>query len=159
MNNQLYFGINGQPLEKNNLSNINNNKRVIHRKPVMRKVNDTPSLKNVVNNNKINSPTLIPGLSCNLYCVPLLILVLIVSVCIISSLCLDVFKNKKMTLNILWGVLVNIVVVVVYFILCQKCQNNNVVVKVLVNDLLPWVVYLLLIGVILLYISNRVITK
>ena len=159
MNTQLYYGLNGNPLNKDNSASVNVNKNVIHRQPNIVKVNDKPTLKNVVNTNVVSSPSVIPGLSCNLYCVPLLILVILVTSCVLCSLCLDVFKNKKMTLNILWGVIVNIVVVVVYFSLCQNCQNSNMVVRLLVNDILPWVIYVLLIGVLFLYISNRVIKK
>jgi hypothetical protein len=159
MNNNLFHGYNGQPLDKDNFGAANNGKPVIHREANIPIIDDTPSLKNIVNNNALVSSSLIPGLSCNLYCVPLLILVIVVTVSVLCSLCIDVFKNKKMTLNILWGVVVNIIVVIVYFSLCQKCRNDNVIVQIIVKDILPWVIYVLLIGVLFLYISNRVIKK
>lgn len=97
--------------------------------------------------------------SCNTYCVPLLVLVCIVTVSILGSLCCDIFKNKKMNINIVLGCAINIVAVLIYFSLCQTCRNENTFVQLIVSDILPWVIYALLIGLVFLYICNRVIKK
>ena len=163
MSQQLYFGMNGKPLNSNNYSKPDLNKRVIQRQPNIPNINDKPNMNLIHNNNKVNNGllnmNLINNIPCNIYCIPLLILVIIITVSIVSSLCVDVFKNNKITLNILIGVIVNIAVVVVYTWLCSSCRNNNVIVQIIVNDIMPWVIYVLLIGLIFLYISNRVIKK
>jgi hypothetical protein len=158
MNTHLYYGYNGQPLNKNNLGPSNYEPPVIQRQPDIPDINDTPSLKNVVDSNLVN-PSLLSGLSCGVYCIPLLILVIVITSSIVCSLCVDIFKNKKITLNILLGVIVNLIVIVLYSWLCKTCDNQNTIVQIIVKDILPWVVYILLIGLVFLYISNRVIKR
>ena len=66
---------------------------------------------------------------------PLLILVVVITSSIVCSLCVDIFKNKKITLNILLGVIVNLIVIVLYTWLCKTCDNQNTIVQIIVQDI------------------------
>ena len=64
-----------------------------------------------------------------------------------------------MNMNIVLCCAINIVTVLIYTSLCQTCRNENSLVQLIVSDILPWVIYALLIGLVFLYICNRVIKK
>ena len=157
MNNKLYFGINGTPLNKNNYSQAGMPKKVIHRNTNIPDIDDTPSLENVVNTNVVHTKIL--GNQCTVTCIPLLILVVVISLSILCSLFCDIFKNKKLTLYTLFCVIGNISAVCIYTWLCNSCQLNGSVTQIITKSVLPWVIYVLLISLVFLYISNRVIKK
>ena len=127
------------------------------------RVNNTPVSKDVHSDNKVEkniiSDIFTSEVSCNTYCVPLLILVCIITVAVLGSLCCDIFKNKKMKMNIVIACGVNIAAVLIYYALCQTCRSENSIIQLIVSDILPWIIYALLIGLIFLYICNRVIKK
>jgi len=157
MDNKLYYSVNGTPLNQNNYSQPNIQKKVMYRKPNIPDIDDTPSIQNVVNSNVVNNNLL--NLPCNIYCTPLLVLVIVISLSLLCSLCCDIFKNKKLTIYTLYCVIVNVITVCIYTWLCKSCQLNNIIVKIVAKDILPWVIYVLLLCSVFLYISNRVIKK
>ena len=123
--------------------------------------NDTKVSKIVQSDNKVKK-NMFKNLfgstvSCNTYCVPLLVLVVIITVSILASLCTDIFKNKKVSIQILVACIINLVVVIAYYLLCQKCRNKNSMIQLIVSDVLPWLVYILIIGLVFLYILNKVV--
>lgn len=154
-----------------NSASINNNEKILKESILPEidpsdedyRANNTEVSRLVHSDNKVHrniiSDIFNSEVSCNTYCVPLLVLVCIVTVSILGSLCCDIFKNKKMNMNIILCCCINIVAVLIYFSLCQNCRNENSIVQLIVSDILPWVIYALLIGLVFLYICNRVIKK
>tara|TARA_A100001015_G_scaffold320612_1_gene447631 strand:+ start:3982 stop:4455 length:474 start_codon:yes stop_codon:yes gene_type:complete len=154
-----YFSLNGSPVDKNNYGEVGQTQNILYKKPDVPDIKE-PDTSDIVHNvNDVEKGITNLVSSCNTYCLPLLIIVVIISLSVLCSLCCDVFKNKKITLNLLIGVIVNILAVLLYFQLCQNCMNSNTLVQIIVADLLPWVIYILVIGLLFMYIRNRVIKK
>ena len=57
MSQQLYFGMNGQPLNSNNYGNAVSDRPVIQRKPNIPNIDDTPKMNIIQNDNKVSLPT------------------------------------------------------------------------------------------------------
>ena len=102
--------LNGIPVDNQLIEEFNKywpdvKNSVIQRVPNIPNIRDKPSMNKIINNNAVNrnliNSNLLNGVQCNLYCLPLLILVVIVTCSVLSSLCVDIFKNKQITLNIL----------------------------------------------------------
>ena len=164
----MHFSLNSSEYAKDNYGSVNVAPKVIHRQPVYRLEDnmDKKVPQSINNDNSVSNDNIIreinsgiSNINCRYYCIPLLILVCIVSLSVLVSLFTDTFKSKKITLNLLIGVIVNIAAVVMYSTICNKCGNDNMVVNIIITDLLPWVIYILLIGLIYMYITNRIIKK
>ena len=86
-----YFSLNGSPVDKNNYGEVGQTQNILYKKPDVPDIKepDTSDIVHNVNNVEKELEKDVKNVvsSCNTYCLPLLIIVVIISLSVLYSLC------------------------------------------------------------------------